>query len=146
MFVIFTCFTGFWRFLSSKYARFWIWHSCECAKVTQSLEYVWIRLSLPENCLNIPQYTLMSLNMSEHRWILPKCPWIFLKMLPADLVTFAEEILNGKPHVFMRCCKYGRVAKMQQLRTVLNILKCAWIIMSSPQYIWILLKKTDFWI
>ena len=44
----------------------------------QKLRRVWNmsekRLSLPENCLNIPQYTLMSLNMSEHRSALPNVP------------------------------------------------------------------------
>ena len=102
-------------------------------------------------CLNaaqftwkLPEYSSVYLNVPQHVWAslnIAECPWIFLKMFPADLVIFTEEILNGKPHVFMQCCKYARVAKMQQLRTVLNILKCAWIIMSSPQYIWILLKK-----
>ena len=37
--------------------------------------------------------------------------------------------------------KYPRVLIMQQLRTVLDILECAWKIMNISRYVWILLNK-----
>ena len=42
-------------------------------RATKISEYVWIWLHMPQ-CLNMPPYALMSLNMMEHGWILLNIP------------------------------------------------------------------------
>ena len=45
--------------------RFWISHGCVCKGYTE----FWIRLNMPQECLNMPQYALMTLNMPGNGWI-----------------------------------------------------------------------------
>ena len=40
-----------------------IWQGCEYVMVTQGAEYAWISLNMPLKCLNICEYTLITLNM-----------------------------------------------------------------------------------
>ena len=54
-----------------------IWHGCICKAYTR----LWICLNMahmPQQCLNIPQYALISFNMSYRDWILlivPEYAW-----------------------------------------------------------------------
>ena len=70
--------------------------------------------------------------------------WICQNM-PADLVTFTEEICNGKLHFCVQwICQdseYGRVLNMQELHGVLNMPQYDWI---CPSRTWICLDTSEF--
>ena len=68
----------FWRCQCSEYG------TIVYARFTQSSEYVWLWLHTPQQCLNMPQYALMSLSVPEHGWILLnvfECAWKYLNKL-----------------------------------------------------------------
>ena len=68
---------------------FWIWHGCICKGYTYFWIYV-IWLNTLQQCLTMPQYALMSMNMPEHSWIL----------------------LNVLDYASMSCFDYAKVLNM----------------------------------
>ena len=61
--------TSFWRCLGLWMCQGSEYDMVIYARAIETSEYVWIWLNMPQ-CLNMPQYALMSLKMPEHGWIL----------------------------------------------------------------------------
>ena len=117
---------------SSNVRGFWISHGCICKGYTE----FWTWVNMAQNASLIPEYTLMSLNVSEHDWILlnvPKYAWKCLNKLfwLCQCSRYASGIKSARV-LNMLLYSYNNIIIVINV-VILEFLSAQFIYLGAPQ-------------